>query len=250
MLPKDLIKATHPMVQFDGLSLDVLGLESQAAFWQAALGGGTLRRDNPHQLRIDRIPRRPDAEILRLRRVKDLPPDGARVHVDLRLAGQEPAHLIDAGAIVIRTPGTEPWYVMADPEGNQFCAFPAVDDRPAGIFELVVKCEAPRDLAHWWSVVLGGRVDQEGEAASVTGAPEFPWDFMVFDPVPDPRPVRNRVRWHVQLRDESPKDLLDHGARLISGPEGGDDGWLLEDPEGNRFHALVGRKTRATPIGG
>jgi hypothetical protein len=238
MLSRDLIKATRPMVQFDGLSLDVLDPTAQAAFWRTALGGGTLAQDGPRQLRIDRIPRRPEAEILRLRQVESLPPDGARVHVDLRLAGPRPVELLDAGAIVVRPPGDDPWYVLADPEGNQFCAFPAADDRPPGIFELVVKCESAPELARWWGVVLGGRVEEEGEAVSVTGAPEFPWDFMVFDPVPDPRPIRNRIRWHVRLRDESPKELLEHGARLIAGPADGDDGgWLLEDPEGNRFHA-------------
>ncbi|MFI5838859.1 VOC family protein [Catenuloplanes sp. NPDC051500] len=225
------------MAQFDGLTLDVLDLGGQAAFWRTALGGGMLRQENALQLRIDRIPERPDAEILRLHQVESLPPDDARVHVDLRLPGQRPTELIAAGVAVIRRPGADPWYVLADPEGNEFCAFPATDDRPPGIFELVVKCESARDLAHWWSVVLGGRVDYEGEAVSVTGSPGFPWDYMVFDPVPDPRPSRNRVHWHVQLRDESPADLLAHGARLLAGPESDADGWLLADPEGNRFHA-------------
>ncbi|MDR7274188.1 VOC family protein [Catenuloplanes atrovinosus] len=238
MLSEDLIKATRPMVQFDGLSLDVLDTDAQATFWRAALGGGTLRPEGPGRARIDKIPRRPDAEILRLRQMRSLPPDGARVHVDLRLPEKEPHALVDAGARVVRDPGAEPWYVLADPEGNEFCAYPAADERPAGIFELVVKCEQPRDLARWWSEVLGGRLEHEGEAVSVTGAPEFPWDYMVFDPVTDPRPVRNRLHWHVTLRDETPKDLIAHGARLISGPDVDEDGWLLEDPEGNRFHAL------------
>ncbi len=49
--------------------------------------------------------------------------------------------------------------------------------------------------------------------------------------------MRNRLHWHVTLRDETPKDLIAYGARLISGPDTDEDGWLLEDPEGNRFHA-------------
>ncbi|MDR7325854.1 MULTISPECIES: VOC family protein [Catenuloplanes] len=237
MKKEDLIKATHPMVRFDGLSLDVRDLDAQAAFWHAALGGGTLRQEGPGRARIDRIPQRPDAEILRLRQVPNLSPDGARVHLDLRLAGDTPDALVESGATVLRKPGDDPWFVLADPEGNQFCAYPAVDDRPPGIFELVVKCQVAHDLAKWWGTVLGGRVEQEGEAVSVTGAPEFPWDFMVFDPVPDPRPVRPHMHWHVTLRDETPKELIKHGARLIAGPDADEDGWLLEDPEGNRFHA-------------
>ena len=237
MLPEDLIKATRPMVQFDGLSLDVSDMDTQATFWRTALGGGALRNEGPGRARIDKIPRRPEAEVLRLRRVPNLPPDGAFVHVDLRLDAAEPQALLGAGATVVRPPGDDPWYVLADPEGNQFCAFPAADARPAGIFELVVKCRAAHELARWWGVVLDGRVEEEGEAASVTGAPDFPWDFMVFDPVPGPRPVRNRMHWHVTLRDDTPRELVRHGARLISGPDADADGWLLEDPEGNRFHA-------------
>jgi hypothetical protein len=33
--------------------------------------------------------------------------------------------------------------------------------------------------------VLGGEVAAEGEAAVVRAAPDFPWDFFVFDPVPE-----------------------------------------------------------------
>ena len=33
--------------------------------------------------------------------------------------------LIEAGAAVLRTPGGDvSWHALADPEGNEFCAFP------------------------------------------------------------------------------------------------------------------------------
>lgn len=48
-----------------------------------------------------------------------------RVHLDLRLAGAEPAPLLAAGARLVREPdGEVGWWVLADPEGNEFCAFP------------------------------------------------------------------------------------------------------------------------------
>jgi hypothetical protein len=47
----------------------------------------------------------------------------------------------------------------------------------------------------------------------------------------------NRLRWHVSLRDPGPAELLHRGASLL-GPAGfGRDGWLMTDPEGNRFVA-------------
>jgi hypothetical protein len=52
-----------------------------------------------------------------------------RVHLDLRLAEPEPDVLLGAGATIVREPGGDiRWWVPADPEGNEFCAFPANDD--------------------------------------------------------------------------------------------------------------------------
>jgi len=48
-----------------------------------------------------------------------------RWHWDLTLA--EPAALLAAGASLLRAPGGDlPWWVLADPEGNEFCAHPEV----------------------------------------------------------------------------------------------------------------------------
>jgi hypothetical protein len=49
-----------------------------------------------------------------------------RVHLDVNLSDRaEVDDLIARGAQVVREPtDDEHWYVMADPEGNEFCAFP------------------------------------------------------------------------------------------------------------------------------
>jgi hypothetical protein len=51
-----------------------------------------------------------------------------RVHIDINVAGRgDVEDLIGLGAKIIRTadqvPG-ENWFIMEDPEGNQFCVFP------------------------------------------------------------------------------------------------------------------------------
>ena len=47
-----------------------------------------------------------------------------RSHVDVTLEpGQEVADLLALGATVLTAPGEEPWWVLADPEGHEFCAF-------------------------------------------------------------------------------------------------------------------------------
>src|SRR6266498_2364782 len=48
-----------------------------------------------------------------------------RVHWDVDLTGPDPGELVEAGAAVLRKPGGDiSWWVLADPEGNEFCAFP------------------------------------------------------------------------------------------------------------------------------
>jgi hypothetical protein len=233
MLSEDLRSVTRPLGEFRGLSLDVTYPRRQAAFWRIALGG-TVATEAGERLGIAPGPGRPRTEILHLRPVAAAAPDGARVHLDLRLAGPEPGPLLRAGARVVRHPGPDPWWVLADTEGNELCAFPAVDDRPAGIFELVVKCHDPHRLSRWWAAVLGGAAEEEGEAAVVAGAVDFPWDYMVFDRVPDGALPPNRLRWHIALRTSDPAELLAMGASLRIPASAGAPA-LMADPEGNEF---------------
>ncbi|MET7878841.1 VOC family protein [Micromonospora profundi] len=54
-----------------------------------------------------------------------------RLHWDVELVAPEPMALIAAGATLLREPLDEAhwWWVLADPEGNEFCAFAP---RPTG----------------------------------------------------------------------------------------------------------------------
>ena len=47
-----------------------------------------------------------------------------RVHLDLRLPSDDVSPLLDAGAVLVhdRT-DDQHWWVLADPDGNLFCAF-------------------------------------------------------------------------------------------------------------------------------
>jgi hypothetical protein len=235
MLSDVLLRATRPMATFRGLELDVVDQQRQADFWRVALGG-VVQCDGGLPRRIGPGPGRPAREILRLRPANEPAPGDARVHVDVRLPGPDPEHLLEAGARLVREPVDDPWFVLADPEDNEFCAFPAVDERPPGVFELVVKCRDPHGLADWWATVIGGEVTAEGEAAAITGAAEFPWDYMVFDPVPEPLPA-GRMRWHLDLRDRDPGALVALGATVIAHPDLDHRGWTLADPDGNQFFA-------------
>jgi hypothetical protein len=56
-----------------------------------------------------------------------------RVHLDITLESlADVHHLVGLGATVLRQLGDEGndrWLVMADPEGNEFCAFPPANER-------------------------------------------------------------------------------------------------------------------------
>ena len=46
-----------------------------------------------------------------------------RVHLDVRLIETDVERLVSLGAKVLSQPSTEQrWYVLSDPEGNEFCA--------------------------------------------------------------------------------------------------------------------------------
>jgi hypothetical protein len=48
-----------------------------------------------------------------------------RVHLDVRLLADTPDDVVALGATVLAEPeGERSWWVLADPEGHEFCAFP------------------------------------------------------------------------------------------------------------------------------
>ncbi|AGL15315.1 VOC family protein [Actinoplanes sp. N902-109] len=245
VLNEELSNFVLPLAHFDGVALQARDPRRLAAFWQRILPSATF---HPDRLVLSPGPQRAHAEKIRLLPTRTIGDDPARVHFDVRLPGPDPAPLLDAGATLVREPGDDPWWVLQDPEGNEFCTFAAVDDRPAGVFEIVVKCGNAHALAFWWGRVLGGSVEPEGEAAAVKGAPDFPWDYMTFDPVPEPRTGPNRMHWHLNLRDPDPLELVKLGATVLRRPfepmpcDISDGHWLLADPEGNEFCAVPGKR--------
>jgi hypothetical protein len=59
--------------------------------------------------------------------VTELKTSKNRVHLDVWLPGRDIGPLVSLGATVLRSPDEEiDWWVVTDPEGNEFCAFPAL----------------------------------------------------------------------------------------------------------------------------
>ncbi|MCZ7423842.1 MULTISPECIES: VOC family protein [unclassified Micromonospora] len=226
------------IARFKDLCLDAADAHALGGFWARILHGERVDVGDG-DTRVD-PPTGASAESIWVNRVPEPRTVKTRVHLDLRLAEASPAALLEAGARLVREPDSEiSWWVLADPDGNLFCAFAPGDESRPGPFELVVDSADPSAQATWWAGVVGGEVEvSEQGYASVNGAAGFPWDHWVFDPVPERKSVKNRMHWDVDLTDPEPSALIRAGATLLREPDDAVSWWVLADPEGNEFCAF------------
>ena len=111
---------------------------------------------------------------------------GTRVHLDLRLPAPDPGPLVAAGATLQREPdGEVRWWVLSDPDGNEFCAFPPGPETPeppdgalVHVYELVVGAADAPAQAVWWAYVLGGIAGHAGLFGTAEGVGDFARDVL------------------------------------------------------------------------
>jgi hypothetical protein len=219
------VPVTSPIAYKD-LCLDVNDPALMAPFWSAVLGLRAEPRDDSYVL-LDDVPQ----HTLWLNLVPERRTVKHRVHLDVHVGSV--GDLLDLGATVLDD--SQPWTVLADPEGGEFCAFVRrPEELPAyRLYELAVDAADPRALADWWA----GRF---GLTASHDGAEGLSWlpagagwpGELVFARVPEAKTVKNRVHWDVLGGTD---DLLAAGATLLRRRDD-EIGWdVLADPEGNEF---------------
>jgi hypothetical protein len=237
-----------PDVEFKDLCLDAADAHDLAAFWTRALGRDLAQADDGGW---QVVPDGAEATGIWVDPVPEPRTVKTRVHLDLRLASDDVTPLLDAGAVLVSDRSvTQHWWVLADPDGNAFCAMPPAPPEwglpavpRATPFELVVDAHDPAAQATWWAQRTGGQAKNRGGTSWwVEGAAGFPWLFWVFNAVPEPKTAKNRLHWDVVLRDDSPRALVEAGATVVrergDGPDD-TDWWVLTDPEGNEFCAFL-----------
>jgi catechol 2,3-dioxygenase-like lactoylglutathione lyase family enzyme len=241
---------------FKDLCMDAGDALVLARFWRHTLGGSLVDRGDG-SARIDPPAGRGDNEVIWVDPVPEPHTVKTRVHLDVVLPTPDPGALVSAGGRVLREPGEDRWWLMADPDGNQFCAFPpdehsvsveaAQPVRPGGavtgVHQLVLDCRDPQAIAGWWADVLGGELHQAAYGPKLAGAGGFPWRYWLFQSVPEPKTVKNRVHWDVTLAGAAPDPLVERGARILREPGGDISWWVLTDPEGNEFCAFAPKST-------
>ncbi|GAA1751726.1 VOC family protein [Aeromicrobium alkaliterrae] len=110
---------------FKALEVDAVDHASIAAWWADVVGGDLTHHPDHGYSSLENVPGMPGegfdfAPVPEAKTVKN------RVHWDVVLQpGVTTDDLVARGASVLRPPlDDEPWTVMADPEGNEFCVFP------------------------------------------------------------------------------------------------------------------------------
>jgi predicted enzyme related to lactoylglutathione lyase len=117
----------------------------------------------------------------------------------------------------------------------------------ASLTEIVIDCIDVERVAHFWSAVLDWplqRTERGDVWMSATGGYDAR-PFIVFEPVPEAKTVKNRIHLDVSPRGcdqaEELERLLSLGATRADVGQG-DVPWIvLADPEGNEF-CLLGRR--------
>jgi predicted enzyme related to lactoylglutathione lyase len=232
-------------VAFKDLCIDVTSggdrPERVAAFWEAALDQPVLDRDEDGDSHLGPPAGGPKERTVWINAVPEAPQGKSRVHLDLRLPDGDPAPLVAAGGRIVRPPTADDrWHVVEDPDGVALCVMgphPEHPDAPFGPFELVVDSADPERIAAWWAERTDGTVGRRPDApfAWVEDAAGLPFMFWVFNQVPEPKTVKNRVHWDVRLVDATIDDLCASGATLLR-PKDDEVRWsVLADPEGNEF---------------
>jgi hypothetical protein len=212
---------------FKDLVIDAVDAQAMAAFWSQAIGlKAETNGDGPDAV----LRGSSDEHTIWINQVPEPVTVKQRVHLDLHVASLD--DLIALGASIdTRYPQ---WTVMRDPEGGELCAFVRQPDRlPAHrLYEFVVDTPAARPIAAWWGERFGLTPQQNGDEPSAWlegGSLPYP---MIFQQVPEPKRVKNRIHWDVW---GDTADYLAAGAILLRGHDDEISWDVLADPDGNEF---------------
>jgi hypothetical protein len=215
-------------LRYKDLCVDAVDVPRMSRFWASALGLtaefrgaiALLRDDVPeHALWVNRVP-----EPVTVKQ---------RVHLDVHVGAVD--DLVRLGARVVDDTSFR-WTLMTDPEGGDLCAFVREPDQlpPYRLYELGVDSGDAERIARWWADLFGVGVQHPADGEGfcwLEGVPGMPWE-MVFQDVPEPKTVKNRVHWDLW---GDARDALAAGATLLRAADD-EIGWdVLADPDGNEF---------------
>ena len=114
------VRDSPPPTRLYEIVIDCADHQATSQWWASVLGGNRVEDDRGFSY-IERIPRAP-FDNMSFVPVVEPKSTKNRIHIDV--VTDDVAALVDAGAMLIRSRDEEiDWDVLADPEGNEFCAF-------------------------------------------------------------------------------------------------------------------------------
>ena len=113
----------EPLARLLGVTIDVHDLEREKAFWQEVLAARVAEENEVWVI----FEPQAGCAALSLQKVGEDKKNKNRAHPDLKLADFESGvrRMQELGARAIRhvtSPNGLEWFIMADPDGNEFCA--------------------------------------------------------------------------------------------------------------------------------
>jgi hypothetical protein len=109
-----------PPERLHGLVVDSVDHAAQARWWAGVIGGDVVHDERGFST-VEKVPGMP-IQTFDFVPVPEPKTAKNRVHIDIDVPDRQ--RLIDAGATLLEAPNDDhPWAIMADPEGNEFCAF-------------------------------------------------------------------------------------------------------------------------------
>ena len=157
-----------------------------------------------------------------------------RVHLDLKSGPEQLERVLGIGAQQADIgQGDVEWEVLADPEGNEFCLQPGLEEgiRWTGICQ---DAADPEVQARFWTAAAGMQVVRSGEWGVALASPDAdaPAPLLVMGPPVAAKQGPNRLGLALAPRQGS--DPAVEASRLVAEGAMREDGVLL-DPEGNEF---------------
>lgn len=221
------------LASFKDLCIDANDSAAMAHFWARTIGLSVQQSDHPA---ITKLTGATPQQTVWINQVPEPKSVKNRVHLDVHTA--DPASIDDATQL--SAIDAYPWLVMADPDGGEFCAFTRDASHDYRLYELVVDAEDPAALAAWWATVFGAVAHSDDEGHSIDHIDGLPFECFVFDAVPEPKTVKNRVHWDVDVADEKAiETLITRGATILRQPDDDISWTVMADPEGNEFCVFV-----------
>jgi catechol 2,3-dioxygenase-like lactoylglutathione lyase family enzyme len=220
------------LATYKDLCLDAVDPDRLAAFWADTLGLRVAER-RPTLVRLDGdLP----GQRVWVNRVPEPHTVKNRVHLDVHASGPEAL----VGATPVSADGEHPWRIMRDPEGNEVCVFTRAEVPTYRLYEVGVDAADDAAMAAWWGDVLGVPVHRHEQGWHwIEGVPGMPFE-LVWAPVPEPKTVKNRVHWDVDVAGpEAIAELVERGATILRSPDDTVRWTVMADPEGNEFCAFV-----------